>query len=85
MVRIFRPARQAVALRSRIHLQPHHRLRTQCQGRLFQSFHHPIAHVLVGLAVLPGALGGQQDFVHHPQPGKRTIGVGQGKRRPGSR
>ena len=41
------------------------------------SLHHPVAHVLLGLAVLARALGRQQDLLHDALAGEGAVGVGQ--------
>ena len=43
----------------------------QRQRGQLQPFHHPVAHVVLGATILPGAFGRQQDLLHDAQAGQR--------------
>ncbi len=42
-----------------------------------QAFHNTVAHILVGVSVLAGAFGGQQQFLHHALASQGAIGISQ--------
>jgi len=48
-----------------------------------KALHHPIAHVLVRIAVLASALGRQQDFLDDALASQRAIRIGKGNPAPG--